>query len=80
MQSLTSAKQSRGKNPGVVYDQHFLAAKEFGQIREAAIMPGAGGAIEKQQTGLLAMFQGSLGDPVMRKEVVEIFELHGSQL
>jgi hypothetical protein len=48
VQSLTSAKQSRGKNPGVVYDQQFMAAKEFRQIREAAILPGARGAIEKQ--------------------------------
>ena len=80
MPSHTSTKQPRGKDPGVVYDQQLIAAKQFGQTREAAILPGAGGAIEEQQTGLLAAFQGTLGDPVMGKEVVEVCELHGFQL
>ena len=76
MQALAFAKESRRKNPGVVYDQQLIAAKEFGKIREAAVFPGARGTVELQKAGLFAAFQGPLGDPVLRKEVVEIFELH----
>ena len=76
MKALAFAKQSRRKNPRVVYDEQLIAAKEFGKIREAAVFPAARGTVQQQKTGLFAAFEGPLGDPVMRKEVVEIFELH----
>jgi hypothetical protein len=49
VEPLAPSEESGGKNPGIVYDQQFIAAEQLGEIREAAVLPNARGAIQEQQ-------------------------------
>jgi hypothetical protein len=70
------AEQTCRKDPRVVDDQELVAAQQIGEVAERTVLEVAGAAFQEQQARGAAVREGTLGNALRRKRVVEFFKTH----
>ena len=64
-------------HPAVVEHQQVAGSEVLGKLVEAVVAYLAAGAVEHEQSGVVARLDGPLCDEVTRQGVVEVSRAHG---
>ncbi len=71
------AAETGGDDAGVIDDEDVATAEEGGEVGEAEVLEGAGGAVHGQEPGLVTFPSGELGDQLGWQVIVELVRAHG---
>jgi hypothetical protein len=71
------ADEARGNDLGVVEDEEVAEIEIVGDVAELPVRQRAGGAIEDEESRLIAPRRGVLGDQLGREIIVEVGEKQG---
>jgi len=76
MNTSSFAEEARGNDSGVIKDQKVVGTEKIRKLRELRVGNSAGGAVEQQESGGIAVFERALGNLSRRELIIEVFRSH----